>query len=272
MHGAVVHLLGSARVHHKSTSHGIERVGDDTGGNGNELSESPHGEHVGFLGIWEENGLTSIEHTEVRSTVSDDTDDGDSETSVETLRTVLREDLLQAVNETVELTITALADISGETSSGEIQRVDDSEGGGTSGTAGHAVSDEELDWLLLGVVRVEDGLVEVLEGEVQSLRGEVPDDVGEVASPEGGKALLLIDSGEAVTDTVVPVLSLDRGGGVLDLEKELDSLNGGDDGLGDSSRDTTDHEIGHEALFLGRRGHLASELVLIELYFNYKSN
>lgn len=105
VHGAVVHLLGSARVHHESTSHGIERVGDDTGGNGDNLSEGPHHEDVSVLGIREHDGLTSIEHAEVRGAVGNDSDDGDSEASVETLSTVLGENLLEAVDETTELTL-----------------------------------------------------------------------------------------------------------------------------------------------------------------------
>jgi len=244
----VVHLLGSAGVHHESTSDGIERVRDDTSADGDELSEGPHGEDGSLLGIWEEHGLTSVEHTEVRGTVSDDTDDRDAETSVETWGAVLLEDLHDAVNETGELTLATRADISGKTSSGEIERVDDGEGSGTSSTTRGAVADEEHAWLLLGVVWVQGLLVEVLEGEVKSLGGEVSDDVGEVTSPEGSEALLLDNTLEAVADTVVSVLWLNGGGGILHLEEELDSLNGGDDGLRDCSRDTTDEEIGHETL------------------------
>lgn len=134
MRGAIVHLLGSAGVHHKSTSDGIERVGDDTGGNGHTLSETPHGEHVSRFGIWEKHGLSSIEHTEVRGTIGDDTNDGDAETSVETLRAILGENLLEAVDETVELTLATLTDISCETSSSEIERVHNSEGSSTGST------------------------------------------------------------------------------------------------------------------------------------------
>lgn len=134
MSGTIVHLLGSARVHHKSTSDGIERVGDDTGGNGHTLSETPKGEHVSRFSIWEHHGLTSIEHTEVRGTIGNDTNDGDTETSVETLRTILGENLLEAVDKTVELTIATLTDISGETSSGKIEWVDNSEGSSTGST------------------------------------------------------------------------------------------------------------------------------------------
>jgi len=74
VHGTSVHLLLSARVHHESSSDGIERVRDDTGADGNDLGEGPHGENASLLGIREKHGLTGIEHTEVRSSVEDDTD------------------------------------------------------------------------------------------------------------------------------------------------------------------------------------------------------
>lgn len=86
---AVVHLFGSSRVHHKSTSDSVERVRDDTSGNGNTLSESPHGEDVGFLGIWEHHGLACVEHAEVGGTIGDDTNNRDSETSIETSWAIL---------------------------------------------------------------------------------------------------------------------------------------------------------------------------------------
>ena len=188
--------------------------------------------------------------------LTDDTDDRDAETSVKTLGSVLGEDLLEAVNETAEFALSTGADVSSETGSGEIERVDDGEGSGTGSTTGGAVTEEELDWLGLGVVWVEDGLVEVLEREVQGLRGEVPDDVGHVTSPEGTEALLLDHSLEAVADTVVSILDLDLSGGILHLEEKLDSLDRGDESLGDSGGDTTHHEIGNEALFLRLTGHL----------------
>ena len=247
---AVVHLLLATRVHHESTTDGVKRVGNDTSGDSDKLSVGPHHESARLLGVREEHGLASVEHTEVRGTVGDDTDDRDTETSVETLGTILSEDLLEAVDETGELTLTTGADVSSKTGTGEIERVDDGEGSGTSSTTRGAVADEEHAWLLLGVVWVEGLLVEVLEGEVKSLGGEVPHDVGEVTSPERSEALLVDDTLEAVTDTVVAVFGLDSAGSVLHLEEELDTLDGGHDRLGDGRRDTTDQEIGHKALLL----------------------
>lgn len=127
--------------------------------------------------------LTSIEHTEVRCSVGNNTDNGDTETLVETGRTILGEDFLKAVNETSELSLTTGTDISGESSSSEIERVNEAEGSSTSGTTGSAVTNEEFTWFNLGVVRVEDLLVSILESEVKSLSGEISNNVSEVSSP-----------------------------------------------------------------------------------------
>jgi hypothetical protein len=102
--------------------------------------------------------------------------------------------------------------------------------------------------LSLGVVGAEDFLVDILEGEVEGLGGEVSDYVGSVTSPEGSEALLFVDALEAVADTSVLLhvggglsrLGSLLGHGVLDLEEKFDTLDGGDDGLGDGGGDTTD--------------------------------
>ena len=192
--GTSVHLVGSSGVHHESSSDGIKRVGDDAGADGDDLGEGPHGENVSLLGIWEHHGLTGIEHTEVGGAIKDNTNDGDTETSVETLGSFLCGDLLEAIDESTELSVTTGTNVSSKTGSGEIERVDGAEGGGTSSSTGGAVTEEELDGFDLGVVWVEDGLVVILEGEVQSLGREITNDVGQVTSPEGTETLLLDDS------------------------------------------------------------------------------
>ena len=93
----------------------------------------------------------------------------------------------------------------------------------------------------------EHGLVGVAESEVERLGGEVTDDVSGVTTPERNQTLLLVGANEAVADTLV------RGGKtalldhlILILDKELDSLNGGGSGLGDSGGDTTHEEVSGE--------------------------
>jgi len=259
VHGSSVHkvLSGTTRLHHKASSDGIKGVGDNTGGNGNDLSEHPHVEDVGILGVGEHNGLTSIEHTEVGGSVGNDTNNGDTETSVETGGTVGLGNLAEAVNESRELSGSTGTNISGESGSGKIERVNEAEGSGTSSSTGGAVTEEEHEGLLLGTVGVQSLLVEILAGEVEGLGGEISDDVSEVTSPEGTETLLSVDTGEAIANTVVLVLGGDGLGGILNLEKKLDSLDRGNEGLGDGSGNTTNEEIGHKGLlsFLRLSGH-----------------
>ena len=88
--------------------------------------------------------------------------------------------------------------------------------------------------------------VGILAGKVKSLSWEITDDVSQVTSPEGQYTLLGCNSGEAITNTLVLLLLRDIWVGILDLKKELDSLNWGHDGLGDGSGDTTGKEIHHK--------------------------
>jgi len=185
MHGSIVHLLGSSGVHHKSSSDGIKWVGQDSSRDSDDLGKHPHGEDVGVLGVWEEHWFSSIEHTEVSSTVCNDSNDGDSESSVKSLWSILGQDLGEAVNETSEFSLSSRSDISSKTGSGEVKWVDNTERGGSSSSTRHAVSNEEHTWVGLLVVWVEDGLVEVLEGEVQGLGWEVTNNISQVSSPEG---------------------------------------------------------------------------------------
>jgi len=252
-------------LHHEASTDGIERVGEDSSGDGNDLGEHPHGEDVGFFGVGEHDGLTGIEHTEVGGSVGNDTNNGDTETSVETGGTVGLGNLTEAVNETVELSGLSGTNISGESGSGEVKRVDEAEGSGTSSSTGSAVTDEELEGLLLGVVRVQSLLVEVLAGEVEGLSGEVSDNISHVTSPEGTETLLSVDTSEAIGDTSVLLVGRDGLGSILDLEEELDSLNGGDESLGNSGGNTTDKEIGHKGLLslLRLGGHCVVSLCVL---------
>jgi hypothetical protein len=47
--GASVHDIGSSRLHHESSSHGIERIRSNTSGDCYGLSEGPHDEEVSLL-------------------------------------------------------------------------------------------------------------------------------------------------------------------------------------------------------------------------------
>lgn len=75
--------------------------------------------------------------------------------------------------------------------------------------------------------------------------GEVSHNVGTISSPESRDTLLGRDTSEAVEHTFVSLdLSGDNFGvSILSLDKELNTLDGGSEGLGDSSDGTADAEI-----------------------------
>lgn len=246
----VVMGLGT-RSHHHSSSNSVQGVRSETSTSGDGPTEQEGSEErVGHV-TGEEDRLERVVHTEVETSVDDDSDDGWEETSVETGETVRGKCLSVDVDQSVELSLSTTLGrglgVVGKTSSGVVQRVDEEERRGTSGTTRGQVSRELLPvWVALW--DLEEGLEEVLEGKVQGLGGEVSDDVGSVSSPEGGETFLLVGSAEAVTDTLVrrsQSTLLDHL--VLVLDEKLDSLNGGSGSLGDGSGYTTHHEVGGEA-------------------------
>jgi hypothetical protein len=107
VHGSIVHGIstGLSSVHHESSSDGIKWVSSDTGTDSDDLDESPLVKDAGFLEIFEKNDLTGIEGTEVRGSVGDNTNDRDTETVVKTTDSTLLDGLLEAVNESSELSI-----------------------------------------------------------------------------------------------------------------------------------------------------------------------
>jgi len=219
IHGSGVHSVGAGFTsgHHESSSDGIEWIRDDTSGDGDNLCESPLDEEMRFSVVVEENNFTGIEHTEVRGSVSDNTNNGDTETVVE-LRNSGLSSLGEAVNKSSEFSLGSLSNIGSKSGSCEIEWVDEAEGSSTSGTTGSAVTDEEHTWLFLWVIWVEGLLVEIFACEVKSLGWEITDDVSKIASPEGTETLLSNDSLEAVTDTVVSLINWNVFVGILDLE------------------------------------------------------
>jgi len=133
IHGSLV-LDGLTGGHHHATTDGVERVGSDTSTGGDTPSESERGQEVTLEGTGEEDRLERVVHTEVQTTVDDDTSDGGHESTVETADTVGGEGLLVDVYETVELTVTALLGrlgVVGETGTGVVEGVDEEEGSGT---------------------------------------------------------------------------------------------------------------------------------------------
>ncbi|CRJ80477.1 hypothetical protein BN1708_000269 [Verticillium longisporum] len=223
---------GLTRGHHHATTDGIKGVRSDTGTGGDGPTKSEGGEEVALKATGEDDGLDGVVHAEVETTVDNDTSNGGHETTVET------------GNTTVELALTTLLGVLGvvgQTGTGVVEGVDEEEGSGT-GSLGHGVA---VTLLLVA----EHGLELVTESEVQGLGREVTDDVGSVATPQGHDTLIRGGTLEALGNAVVlAVKTTLLQHLILVLDEELDTLNGGGSGLGDSGRDTTHEEIRHEGL------------------------
>ena len=124
-----------ARCHHHTTTDGVKRIRADTGTSGDSPAESERGKEVTLQRPNQENRLDGIVHSEVKTTVDDDTRDGRPESTVKTTNTVSSEGLLVNIDETVKLASTASLSafrIVGKTSTCVIKGIDEKEGSGTS--------------------------------------------------------------------------------------------------------------------------------------------
>jgi len=253
LHAAVEGRLvedASSRSHHHSSSDGIDGVGSEARDNGDGPSEKEGNQEGGIRS--EEEGLDGIVKTEVKTSVDEDTNAGDGETSVETGNTVGGDGLLVDIDETIVLSLTVLAlGVVGESGSGVVERVDDGEGHGTSETTGCDVGGELGN--VAGILADrEEGLDLSLEGEVQSLGREVSEDVSKVSSPERSNTFRSHGSLGAVDDASVSSVEdalLDHL--ILVLDEQLHSLDRSRGGLRDTGGHTGKHELFEEVKLLG---------------------
>ena len=229
--------------HHHSSSDGVDGVRGKASTDGDTPAEKEVSNHA-ILG---QVGLEGVEDTEVKTSVDDDTDAGDHEASVETSNTVRGKGLLVDVDETVELFFTTLLgvlEIVRQPSSSVVEGVDEEEGDGASSTSGSEVTSEPDPVSIPFLIFSEKSFEIIFKGEVEGLSGEVSQHVGAVALPESLHTFFGDDPGGAVANALVG----DGQGAVLEhgihvLESELDELDGGGEGLGDGSRDTTHQEL-----------------------------
>lgn len=120
-------LDGSTRGHHHTTTDSVDGVGSQTSTSGNSPAKQEGSQEV-LLEALGEDGLEGVVHTEVQTTVDDDTNAGDGETTVQTGNTIGGEGLAVDVNETVELALsTALGSLGvvGKTGTSVVKGVDD---------------------------------------------------------------------------------------------------------------------------------------------------
>jgi hypothetical protein len=135
IHGTLV-LDGLTGGHHHTTTDGVERVRGDTGTGGDGPTKSERGQEVALKSTGKDDRLERVVHTEVETTVDDDTSNGGHETTVKTTDTVGSEGLLVDIGQSVELALTTLLGglgVVGKTGTGVVEGVDEEEGSGTSG-------------------------------------------------------------------------------------------------------------------------------------------
>merc|ERR1712109_11582 len=244
-------VLGTTtRGHHHPPPDCVNGVGHQAGSNSDSPSKE-EGSSNGRVLSSDEQGLQGIEHTEVHATVDEDPDSRDGEASVDALDTVRLQGLDVDIDQTVELTLSTLAlVVVGQPGPGKVKGVHEEKGKGSGETTrGNVGGKLDSGRGILG--GGEEGLDGVLEGKVQGLGGEVPQHVGEVSSPEGDNTLGVQHPLSAVKNTGVGLVQttlLDHL--ILVLDEQLDSLDGGSHGLGDTSSNTGQHEVLEEPKLL----------------------
>jgi len=234
--------------HHHSSSNGINWVGSKTRNNGNRPTEE-EGDKSGSR-ISDNDWFEGVVETKVETSVDEDTDARDDETSVETSNTVGSQSLLVDIDQTVVLSFTVFSfGIVSQSGSGKVQRVDNSQGHRTSKTTGGDVGGEFLP-LWSSFWGGKSGFDGVFEGEVKSLGWEVSEDVSQVTSPEWSYTFGSQSSFAAVDNTIVwSIKSSLFDHFILVLDEELDSLDWGGDGFGDTGGDTREHKVLEEVKF-----------------------
>jgi len=252
LHGAVDGALvldGGSGGHHHTTTNGVNGVGHQTGSDGHTVAQA-EGKEQPSIGT-EEDGLQRVVETEVHSTVNENADARDDESTVQTLDTVGLDGLGVDIDETLVLALTALAlGVVSETGTGVIEGVDEEQGQGSGASSGQNVGAE-----LLGVSSVfgdvEGGLYFVLEGEVEGLRREITQAVGQVTSPQRVNALVLDGPGGAVDDALVGLVETPLTDHlILILDEQLDALDGGGGRLGHDGGNAGKGEILGESQLL----------------------
>jgi len=248
--GALV-LDGGARGHHHTTTNGVDGVGHQTGCDGDAITQAERQQQTG-VGT-QQDRLQRIVETKVHSTIYENADARDDESTVETLDAVGLEGLGVDVDETLVLTLAAFAlSVVGQTRTSVIERVHEQKREGAGAAAGQDVGRE-----LLGVAsvlgNVEHGLHLIFEGEVERLRWEVTQAVGQITAPQGVDALGFDGSDGAIDDAVVGLVQTALTDHlILILDEELDTLDRSGGRLGDDGSDTRKGEIlGKSQLLIG---------------------
>jgi len=127
-------LDGLTGSHHHTTTDSIQWVRSNTSTSSDTPSEKERGKEVTLERTDENDRLDRIVHTEVQTTVDDNTSDGRTETTIETSDAIRGESLLVDIDQAVELTLTTslgVLVVVGETSTSVVERVDEEKGSST---------------------------------------------------------------------------------------------------------------------------------------------
>jgi hypothetical protein len=122
------------RRHHHATTDSVERIGSNTSTSSDAPTEQEGSQEVTLKRSNENNRLDGIVHSEVETTVDNDTSDRWEETTIQTSNTIGSQCLAVDINKTVELTFTTLLGrfgIVGETGTSIIKRIDEEQRGST---------------------------------------------------------------------------------------------------------------------------------------------
>jgi hypothetical protein len=229
----------------ETTLHGVEWVGDNSGGGNGDLGNGEFGgkSDGGEILLVRVEGLKSILKTELGSTVDNNSDGRRSNSVVKRHKAVSLNSLLDAINHTGVLLF--LSKISSKNSSDVDKRVDNgvgsSSGGGTRSNLRHGEGSEFCLLVVLG----EQLLDVVLEGQVKGCGGHVSDTVSEVSTPKRRRSEFGNVTLEGISHTGVS-LHFTRDDArirVLVLDGKLDLLQRSREGLGDGSGDTSGSQV-----------------------------
>jgi len=140
------------------------------------------------------------------------------------------------VDESVVLFLSLLSDIGGETGSDEIERVDEGEGGCSCCSSGDHSTEELTPVGIVSLSIWEKCKVDrVVDGKVEGLGWEVSHHVGTVSFPVGHNSFLLWHLDQTIPHSLVHSW--------LGLQEEFATFERCIDGLGDSSRHSSDNKV-----------------------------
>mmetsp|Transcript_6447 Transcript_6447/g.13711 ORF Transcript_6447/g.13711 Transcript_6447/m.13711 type:complete len:316 (+) Transcript_6447:58-1005(+) len=229
----------------KTTLHGIEWVGDNSGNRDGNLGDNEFGEKAdgGEILLVRVEGLEGILETELRTTVDNNSDSRRSNSVIKRSSTVVLDGLLQAIPHTVVLLF--LSKISSENSTDVDKRVDNGVGGtSSSGTGCNLGSGELAEFGVLVVLR-EHSLDSILECQVKGGGRNVSDAIGEVSTPQRTRSEFADMTLESISHTGVSLHFTrdDTRVRVLVLDGELDLLQRRGERLGDGTGDTSGSQV-----------------------------